>query len=232
VLAAIPKELVSFSKTYMLKILDKATPVVANETLWAVGNVLYNVAIARIGAEAIASYQVANSLFRFYEVIFMGMAAACQVMIGNRIGAGEEGLARRYASHFLKLSQTGALLIAVFIVFSAGGIISLFGLEPSLSRTTTSLMYLYAAFTFSKTFNLMMIVGILRGGGDTKYALYVEVAAVWLVGVPLAFAGALWLQAGVVVTVALLLLEEALKSLLTFRRYRSQKWLSNVVNEL
>ena len=93
-------------------------------------------------------------------------------------------------------------------------------------------MYLYAAFTFSKTFNLMMIVGILRGGGDTKYALYVEVAAVWLVGVPLAFAGALWLQAGVVVTVALLLLEEALKSLLTFRRYRSQKWLSNVVNEL
>lgn len=232
VLAARPKELVSFSKTYMLKILDRATPVVANETLWAVGNVLYNVAIARIGAEAIASYQVANSLFRFYEVIFMGMAAACQVMIGNRIGAGEEGLARRYASHFLKLSQTGALLIAVFIVFSAGGIISLFGLEPSLSRTTTSLMYLYAAFTFSKTFNLMMIVGILRGGGDTKYALYVEVAAVWLVGVPLAFAGALWLQAGVVVTVALLLLEEALKSLLTFRRYRSQKWLSNVVNEL
>lgn len=232
VLAARPRELVSFSKAYMVKILDKASPVVANETLWAIGNVLYNVAIARIGAEAIASYQVANSLFRFYEVIFMGMAAACQVMIGNRIGAGEEGLARQYASHFLKLSQSGALLIAVFIALSAGGIISLFGLEPALSRTTTYLMYLYAAFTFSKTFNLMMIVGILRGGGDTKYALYVEVAAVWLVGVPLAFAGAVWLQAGVIVTVALLMLEEVLKSLLTFRRYMSQKWLNNVIHEL
>ncbi|SCZ78286.1 MATE family efflux transporter [Acidaminobacter hydrogenoformans] len=232
VLAARPRELVSFSKAYMIKILDKASPVVANETLWAIGNVLYNVAIARIGAEAIASYQVANSLFRFYEVIFMGMAAACQVMIGNRIGAGEEGLARQYASHFLKLSQTGALLIAVFIALSAGGIISLFGLEPALSRTTTSLMYLYAAFTFSKTFNLMMIVGVLRGGGDTKYALYVEVAAVWLVGVPLAFAGAVWLQAGVIITVALLMLEEVLKTLLTFRRYMSQKWLNNVIHEL
>lgn len=232
VLAAKPKELVSFSKAYVMKILDKASPVVANETLWAVGNVLYNVAIARIGAEAIAGYQVANSLFRFYEVVFMGMAAACQVMIGNRIGAGEESLARQYASHFLKMSQSGALLIALFIAFTAGPLLTLFGLDASLTQTTTYLMYLYAAYTFFKTFNLMMIVGVLRGGGDTKYALYVEVAAVWLVGVPLAFIGAVVLKAGVILTVAMLMSEEVLKALLTFKRYVSQKWLNNVIHEL
>lgn len=232
VLAARPRELMAFSKSYMLKILDKASPVVANETLWAVGTVLYNVAVARIGAEAIAGYQVANSLFRFYEVIFMGMAAACQVMIGNRIGAGEETLARRYASHFLKLTQTGSVLITFFMFLSAGSILKLFGLDPALTQTTTHLMYLYAAFTFFKNFNLMMIVGILRGGGDTKYALYIEVAAVWLFGVPLAFAGAVWLQAGVIITVAMLMTEEIVKFILTYRRYLSQKWLNNVIHEL
>jgi Na+-driven multidrug efflux pump len=78
----------------------------------------------------------------------------------------------------------------------------------------------------------MMIVGVLRGGGDTKYALYVEVAAVWLVGVPLAFAGAVWLKTGVVVTVAMLMSEEVLKAILTYKRYMTHKWLNNVIREL
>jgi putative MATE family efflux protein len=232
VLAAKPRELVSFTKAYVMKILDRASPVVANETLWAIGNVLYAVAIARIGAEAIASFQVSSSLYRFYEVIFMGTASACQVMIGNRIGAGEEPLARKYASHFLKMSQTGSVLISLLIALSAGMFLRLFRLDPSLTQTATHLMYLYAAFTFFKTFNLMMIVGVLRGGGDTKYALYVEVAAVWLVGVPLAFAGAVWLKTGVVVTVAMLMSEEVLKAILTYKRYMTHKWLNNVIREL
>jgi putative MATE family efflux protein len=232
VLAAKPRELVSFTKAYVMKILDRASPVVANETLWAIGNVLYAVAIARIGAEAIASFQVSSSLYRFYEVIFMGTASACQVMIGNRIGAGEEPLARKYASHFLKMSQTGSVLISLLIALSAGMFLRLFRLDPSLTQTATHLMYLYAAFTFFKTFNLMMIVGVLRGGGDTKYALYVEVAAVWLVGVPLAFAGAVWLKTGVVVTVAMLMSEEDLKAILTYQRYMTHKWLNNVIREL
>jgi Na+-driven multidrug efflux pump len=118
------------------------------------------------------------------------------------------------------------------MALTAGSVLKLFGLDPALTQTTTHLMYLFAAFTFFKTFNLMMIVGVLRGGGDTKYALYVEVAAVWLFGVPLAFAGAVWLQAGVIITVAMLMSEEIVKSVLTYRRYRSQKWLSNVIHEL
>jgi putative MATE family efflux protein len=232
VLAARPKELFSFTKDYVRSIMDKASPVVANETLWALGNVMYAIAIAKIGAEAIASFQVSMSLYRFYEVVFMGLAAACQVMIGNRIGAGEEDLARKYAGRFLKMSQSAALIISLVIALTAGIFLQWFRLPSELTLQAKYLMYIFAAFTFFKIFNLMMIVGILRGGGDTKYALYVEVAAVWLVGVPMAFFGAVFLKAGVLIVVAMIMLEEIVKTVLTFRRYLSQKWLNNLVEEL
>lgn len=232
VLAARPKELFSFSRKFVKSIVDKASPVVANETLWAIGNVMYAIAIARIGAQAIASFQVSMSLYRFYEVIFMGLASACQVMIGNKIGAGEEDVARRYAGKFLRLSQSGALVISVIIALTAGTFLQFFRLPLALTLQAKYLMYIFAAFTFFKVFNLMMIVGVLRGGGDTKYALYIEIAAVWLVGVPMAFIGAVWLKAGVLITVAMILLEEVIKTVFTYRRYISQNWLSNVIREL
>ncbi|MEG1416152.1 MAG: MATE family efflux transporter, partial [Clostridium sp.] len=80
--------------------------------------------------------------------------------------------------------------------------------------------------------NTILIVGIFRGGGDTKYPLAIESFTIWCIGVPLAFLGALYFKLPVYLVVLLVGIEEAVKTIFTIKRLRSDKWVKNVVKEV
>lgn len=230
-LAAKLSELISLNKEFVTKVMGTSFPVIVNEAMWAIGNVMYTIAIAKIGADAVASYQVGISVYRFYEVLFIGIAGACQVMIGNAIGAGKEHLAKGYAKRFIIINQGMALGLIGILYLSAGWSVHWFGLPPEVSVSATRLVQIYGVFSFFKCFNLLMIVGVLRGGGDTQFAMKTELGCVWLIGVPAAFIGASLLHLSVEWTVALMLLEEAAKSVFCFVRFLSDKWCKNVISD-
>lgn len=229
-LAARINELFNFDFAYFKSVMGTSLPVIVNESMWAVGNVMYTIAIARISADAVASYQVGISVYRFYEVVFIGLASACQVMIGNSIGAGDEDNARSYARQFIIINQMLVLGVMAIIVLTAKWNVSLFGLPPEVSISATNLVKIYGIFSFFKCFNLLMIVGVLRGGGDTHYAMRVELAAVWLIGVPFAFIGATVLKWPIEWTVTAMMMEEVVKSVFCFYRFLSNKWCRNVIH--
>lgn len=230
-LAAKFKELFNFDFAYLKMVMGTSFPVIVNESMWAVGNVMYTIAIAKISADAVASYQVGVSVYRFYEVVFIGLASACQVMIGNSIGAGDETSAKSHAKYFMIINQTVSLFVVLLLITTAEWSVSLFGLPIEVSQSASNLVKLYGFFSFFKCFNLLMIVGVLRGGGDTHYAMRVELAAVWLVGVPMAFIGAVLLKWSLEWTVAAMMMEEVIKSIFCFYRYLSKKWCKNVIND-
>jgi Na+-driven multidrug efflux pump len=168
-------------------------------------------------------------VYRFYEVVFIGLASACQVMIGNSIGAGDEEIAKSHAKQFMILNQLLVVIAMVVLVLTASWNVSLFGLPPEVSISAANLVKIYGVFSFFKCFNLLMIVGVLRGGGDTHYAMRVELAAVWLVGVPLSFICAVLLKWPIEWTVSAMMMEEVIKSIFCFYRYLSNKWCHNVI---
>jgi Na+-driven multidrug efflux pump len=83
-----------------------------------------------------------------------------------------------------------------------------------------------------KTFNLMMIVGVLRGGGDTKAAMFIEIGGVWGLGVPMAYLSAVILGLPVHWVIAFIYSEEIFKAAIGFRRLYSGKWINNVTLEV
>ena len=85
-----------------------------------------------------------------------------------------------------------------------------------------------AALIPIKTVSVVIIVGILRGGGDTRYAMLLEVLNVWLIGVPLAFIGALVWQLPVYWLMLLINIEEVGKVVWGLRRTYSGRWVRNI----
>ena len=80
---------------------------------------------------------------------------------------------------------------------------------------------------FSQPFRaltMVSVVGILRSGGDTKYAALAEMSGVYLVGVPVAFLGAKVFAMPLYLIYLALSLEEIAKFLFSFIRIRSKKW--------
>jgi Na+-driven multidrug efflux pump len=77
--------------------------------------------------------------------------------------------------------------------------------------------------------NTLLIVAILRSGGDTKAALFLDVSGVWLIGIPMAVLGGLVFHFPIYIVYAMIMIEEVYKVILGFIRYKQKKWLKNIV---
>ncbi|MGL6105029.1 MAG: MATE family efflux transporter, partial [Romboutsia sp.] len=79
--------------------------------------------------------------------------------------------------------------------------------------------------------NTLIIIGVLRSGGDTKYALALELGCMWLVSLPLTFIAAI-MGAPIYVLVLFTYTEEIVKFIFGVPRALSKKWAANLVKEM
>lgn len=233
VLAGNIKELTSWNKDFLGKYFKTTYPVIVNEGFWSLGQVMYSVAYAKIGKEAIAAVQIVTTVQNVFLVISRGLANACTVMVGNKIGAGEEEDAILYANRFLAIATTLGLFLGIILFFSSDLLLKVFrNLTPEVYDTSKKMLKVISLFFLIKMFNGTTIVGILRGGGDTIFSMILEMGSVWLIGVPLAFLGATVFKLPVYWVVALVSSEEVVKAIVGLWRVMSRKWVKDVTSDM
>lgn len=230
-IAASIKELFNFDKEFIKVYFKTSWSVIANELIWSLGMMAYSISYARIGTSAVASMQIATTLSNLFMVISIGIAVASCVMIGNRIGAGEEDIARDYAGKIGLLSPLVGAVIGVMLWIFAPLIVKPFNVEAQTMQMTINVLRLIAVFTPIRTFNVVMIIGVLRGGGDTMFSMLVQAGTVWLYSVPAAFIGATILGLPLIGVYILICLEEFLKLFFSIHRLKSGKWIKNIIAE-
>jgi putative MATE family efflux protein len=226
------KEMTAFDLSFSIKIFKRAFPVILNETFWALGTIMYIVMIGHIGPSAVAIFHISNIVYRFFNIIFIGFASACQVMVGNKIGARQEKVAETYAFRIVKIAEIGTIILGVIIFALAPLIVKIFSFEAGNAQLAIYSIRVFMFYSMFKTFNLMMIVGVLRGGGDTKAAMFIEIGGVWGLGVPMAYLSAVILGLPVHWVIAFIYSEEVFKAAIGFRRLYSGKWINNVTLEV
>ncbi|WP_053956777.1 MATE family efflux transporter [Inediibacterium massiliense] len=232
VLAAKAREMFSLTKDFIKKVFDTVIPVVLNEGCWALGFVIYSVAYGRIGMQAMASVQICNTIINIFMVFIFGMSNGSVVMIGNQIGAGHEEQAKIYAKRFSLLACLAGIGLASILAISAPFILSFFKISYEVYHSALMILYINSGVLIIRVFNCILIVGILRAGGDAKTALLIEGFSMWCIGVPLAFLGAFYFKLPVHYVAALVTVEEIVKFSLGLPRLLSNKWIRNVTENM
>jgi len=225
------KELTSASRTFVVRMFKTINPVILNEFFWALGISMYTVAYGRIGTEAIASINIATVIERIAMVLFIGMANACAVIIGNKIGEGQNDKAFYYSKKLLITGPIIGIGMGVILALISPLILTFYKVSPGVANTSIHVLYAISALMPIRVFNNILIVGVLRGGGDTKYTLLIDAFSVWVVGVPLAFLGATFFKFPVTIVYLLVGVEEVFKFILGLYRFRTKKWINNLVHE-
>lgn len=226
VVAAKLSSLLNFKILPIKKFFSTTMPVIATEIAWSFGITTYNVVYARIGTESIAAVNIAGTLDRIIFVVFIGLGHACAIMIGNRIGARENELARDYAKKYLILGATGATALGVIMFLFASPLLDFYKVSGDTIAFTIKLIALMALSLPVRSLNLILLIGVLRAGGDTKYAFLIDAGTVWFVGVPMALIGAFVLGLEIHWVYLMVLADEAVKLILGLLRYFSQRWIN------
>jgi len=205
-----------------------AAPVVINEVTWSLGITTYNAILARVSTEAIAAYNVTSTFSQLAMVLFLGTANAAAVMLGKRIGEGDRATTFEWARRFAILAPLVGIATSFMLAPASLSLPWLFALGPEpLRQARLMILTLACVFPF-KVFNLHVVVGICRSGGDTRFGAWFDIFGVWMLGVPLAAFGAFVLHAEPWVVYALLSFEEIAKSGLGLWRLVTRKWLNDV----
>ena len=229
-LAANPLTFFRFSRPFALNVLRTSLPAAINEVLWSVGITTYNAVYARIGTDAIAAVNINATVEELTFVMFMGLGNACAVMVGNKIGSGGRDMAFEYGRRFLILGVALAVMGGMIVFSVRSFVIGLYPLSPSGMINLYGLMTVYAFSNWLRVFNFMLFIGALRAGGDTRYSMLIELFSIWMVGVPAALIGGFVLDLPVYGVYALVLLEEAVKAVIVFRRFLSRRWIHDLVS--
>ncbi|MFN8410794.1 MAG: MATE family efflux transporter [Anaerolineales bacterium] len=222
--------LFSFDMSFFTRVLRTALPAMANELFWSVGITTYNAIYAHIGTDSIAAINVNATMEELGFVVFMGLGNACAVMVGNRIGAGKKDEAYEVVRRVVILSVSAAWLVGLIVLLLRGVVVKLYDLSPSGVHNVQMLMLMMACTLWIRMFNFSTFIGALRAGGDTRFALLMEICSIWLIGVPAAYISAFVFHFPVYYVYLAVSLEEFTKAFASAWRFRSRKWVHDLVN--
>ena len=229
--AASLKGLLDWNMQLIQKVRKTSLPVVFNEVGWSSGMVVLNSVFARIGTDVIAARNIADTVFRMLLVLFIGMGNGAHIMIGNAIGSGDEQSARRLARQFSILGPSTAVCTGIVLAAISPLVPQMFSVSPLTSRYIVQFLLIIALIFPFKALSLIQIVGIFRGGGDTRFSMALDVGGVWLIGIPLAIISGLLLQWPVWLVFLLSSSEEIIKSIIGTYRTISDKWINNLTDD-
>ncbi len=223
-------ELLAFDRAFIKKLALVGLPVLCSETLWGLGITTQNSIFSHAGTDSFSAFSIMNTVSQLTWVFFIGMGSASSVILGKKIGAGEEDSARAFTNRFCWFFPLMGAGIGLFL-FPISRILPLvFNVEPSIIAITQSMLYVLMCTYPSRAFNMLIIVGVCRSGGDTIFASIIDNGWMWAIAIPLGLAATFVWQLPPWTILLCLESEQILKSACGAWRVKSGKWLHNVTN--
>lgn len=227
-IAAKLKELLGFDVQFIGKIFKPVLPVILNEFFWSLAVTMYSVVYAHIGTASIAAMNIVSTIDNLALVPFLGLSSATAIMVGNKIGAGDKKEAYRHAGRTLGLTVVIAILVGGIVLATKGLVISLYKITPDVVLYANNALLILGLWIIVRSQNMILIVGILRSGGDTRFSLFLDGIIIWILGVPMAVLGGFILHLAVFWVYLMVMSEELTKCIIGLQRYFSRKWIHNL----
>ncbi len=148
---------------------------------WAFGAT--SLLMGLIGTVALAGHQVAINLAALTFMIPLGIGQAGAVLVGRAVGAGRPDAARRAATAGLLVGVGFMALTAAMFLGAPMFLARLYTADVAVVALAASLIPLAGLF---QIFDGVQVVaaGVLRGVGDTRAPMVINLLGFWAVGLP------------------------------------------------
>ena len=222
------REFFRFDKQLFFDLVHISTPVVVNEVMWALGTSMQARLLGQLGTQVVTANSIVSIVQQLATVMVFGVAGAAAVLIGKAIGEGDMEEARNRGFTFKWLS-VGVGVIVCVIIFSLRSVaVDFYNVSAEAKSFAYDMMLVTSIVGFFMSMSAVGIVGILRGGGDTKFSLNAEIFFFFSVAVPVAYFTAFVLHWPPIFVYCMIKLDEPVKNILIWIRLRGTKWLRDV----
>lgn len=205
-----------------------ALPLVINHGIWGLGNTTYHIATGYAGTDALAVMGIMVPIESAFFSLFIGLANASSVMVGQSLGANQADEAWRLYKKCVHLALILAISLSLLLWLLRDTLFVFFAdINEHTRQLLDGVVTVFCCVVWIKVLNMIRVVGVLRAGGDNHFCLATDIVVMWVLGLPL-FLGGIALGLPFVVLFALMFLEEIFKFFPLRWRINQRIWIRNL----
>jgi Na+-driven multidrug efflux pump len=175
-----------FDREIFKKSLAIGLPSGIQHTFVAVGFLALYRIVNMFGTPTIAAYTIAMRIDSFAVLPAMNFSAAITSFTGQNIGANKMDRLSNGLKSSLKMMAVVSVSITALAIVFATPIVSLFTNDPEVVHIGKD--YLYIVSPFYVVFaSLFVMMGLLRGAGDTITSMIITIISLWLIRIPASY---------------------------------------------
>lgn len=214
---------VAHLKEYFLKCL----PILCNEVMIGIGNMVINVVLGRQSEQAIAAIAVFRTLEGFVVGFWAGFSNAASVLVGKCVGSGELELAYERAKRLVYLCAVCILAVCLILLALHRPILQAMSLSGESLWIGSRLLMIYAFFAVVRMCNWVQN-DTYRSAGDPTIGTVLEITFMYLLLLPCVCLSGLVFKAPFLVVFACCYIDEPIRFILMQRHMYSAKWIKPV----
>lgn len=212
------------------QILRRGTPLILNETLWALGQALLMQSYSIRSYDVVAATNIAYTLGNVCSVAFIAMGAAIGILVGQHLGAGRVEEAKDADRKLIVFSELVCLLFGGIMAACSGLFPRLYNTEPEIRSLASTFILINAALMPVNSYaNAAYFT--LRSGGKTFVTFLFDSAFSCLVTAPTAYVLSRFTALPVVWLFLFCQGIELIKCVVGYILIRSGVWIQTIVKE-
>ena len=211
-----------FDRELLGQLLRVSTPLIARRVSQGLATFPLLAITASFGSATVAALEVGRRVRNIANSTSWGFSIASSTLVGQALGAGEEGEATAYGTQIITLAAVVHLFVAAGVILLAEPIATIFVADPAA-------IALSATFIAVSAVSLVALgvdgsaTGALRGAGDTRIPFYASLVGLYIFTLPVAYLGTVTALGEAALYVALVL-ETGVPAAVTLWRFRTGKW--------
>ena len=224
------REHFKFGKELVSEFFRKCYPILLNEVLIGICNMVINVVIGHQAEEAIVATAVFRTLEGFVLAFFSGFTSAASVLIGTCVGAGEHEVAYQRALRLVRLVPATVFCVVLILLGVRNPMLHAMGLRDRSYGICVSMLMIYAVMGSIRMTNWIQN-DTFRAAGDPVFGTVREIIFAYAMIIPAMLISGVWLKLPFLNVFLCSYIDEPIRVVLMLRHTYSGKWIKPVTPE-
>ncbi len=208
----------------------KSLPLIANETLWAMGLAFVNQCYSVRGLDVVGAINISQTFFNVFAVMFLSLGTAAGILLGQQLGSGETESVKTVAHHAMVFSVLVSITIGIVYFLSAMVIPKAYNTTDEVRMLATGLMQI-TALTFPLQAYSHVAYYALRSGGKTYITIPFDSAFVWCVNATVAYLLSYHTAINILLVYLIVRLLDFIKCVMGYVFVNKDFWIKSVVSK-
>ena len=221
------KEHFRWSRHWIKIYFIKCFPIICNEVLIGVGNMVINIVLGRQSEEAIAAIAVFRTLEGLVIGFFAGFSNAASLLVGKCVGAGELNKAYERAKRLVLACGMTILGLCLVLFALHRPILTVMSLKGEAYRIGTGVLGIYCIVAIIRMCNWIQN-DTFRSAGDAAYGTILEIVFMYSLVLPCVCLSGLVYKLPFLLIFMLCYIDEPIRFFLMQYHMYTGKWLKPV----